>query len=264
MRRRAPFTGNVDLDAAAALLAEPLRHQLAFGESRSGASMRGRGHAPHLVELLHRRFHEARVVHRRQLGQREGVPIHHLAAPDQEHLQLGAIPFPVEAEHVAGPCPRRRPSSGRSFSSASSFRLSRSRAASSKRSASASSRMRRVSEVESSVVRPSRKSRAASDVSRYSSTGTDRVHAGGDAAADLVLEAGARALPVELFAAVPDAEEPVHQAHAPAGQTRREIGTRVHRAVGAGAPDDVDPRVLLVHSEPGRAAGSCRSRSRML
>ena len=58
----------------------------------------------------------------------------------------------------------------RSFSSASSFRLSRSRAASSKRSASASSRMRRVSEVESSVVRPSRKSRAASEVSRYSST----------------------------------------------------------------------------------------------
>ena len=42
----------------------------------------------------------------------------------------------------------------------------------------------------------------------------------------------------------------MHQTHAPAGEARREIRARVGGPVGAGAADNVDPRVGLVHGEP--------------
>ena len=239
---------DVDLDPSAAFLAEPVGHQFALGEVERRLDP-GRGHAPHLVELLHRRFHEPRVVHRRQVGKRERVPVHHLAAPDQEHLQLGAVPFPVEAEHVAGLAlggghllavvqlreQLQAVAQPRGLLEAFGFGLL----------AHAPGQRGREFGGPAEQEQPGGLRRLPVFLHR-----ADRVHAGRDAAADLVLEARTRALPVELLAAVPDAEEPVHQAHAAAGQARREIGARVHRAVGAGAPDDVDPRVLLVHREP--------------
>ena len=239
---------NVDLDAPAALFPEPFGHELAFRKVERRFNAR-RGHAPHLVELLHRRFHEARVVHRRQVGERERIPVHHLPAPHQEHLQLGAVAFPVQTENVAGPAVGRRhllavvqfgeelqavAQPGRLLEA---FRFGL--------LAHAARERGRDFAVAPHQEEPRRLRRLPVFLHR-----ADRVHAGRDAAADLVLQAGARPFPVELLAAVPDAEEPVHQAHAPPGETGREVGTRVHGAVGAGAANDVHPRVLLVHREP--------------
>ena len=233
---------DADLDPPAAFLAQPVGHQLALGEVERRFDP-GRGHAPHLVELLHRRFHESGVVHRRQLRKREGVPVHHLAAPDQEHLQLGAVAFPVEAEHVAG------------LALGGGHLLAVVQLGEQLQAVAQPGRLLEAFGLGLLAHAPGERGREFGGPPEQEEPGgfgglpvfvhrADRVHAGRDAAPDLVLETGARTLPVELLAAVPDPEQPVHEAHAPAGQARREIRSRVHRAVGAGAPDDVDPRVL--------------------
>ena len=105
---------NMDLHPSAALLPQPVGHQLAPREVERGLDLRWR-RPSEFVELLHRRLDQAGVVGRGQFLEREGVPVHHLAAPDEEDLQLGAVALPVEAEDIARPPVGGGPSSaGRS------------------------------------------------------------------------------------------------------------------------------------------------------
>ena len=75
--------------------------------------------------------------------------------------------------------------------------------------------------------------------------GGDALDTGCNATFDLVLEAGPRTVAIQLFVAVSDTEEPMHQVLRFSRETRWNIGTGVNLAISAWSPDDVYPRVIL-------------------
>ena len=79
--------------------------------------------------------------------------------------------------------------------------------------------------------------------------GADLAHAGGDAAADVVLQARPGPIAGNHFVARPDAEQPVGQRHGPASELRRHERAGVVVVVLLDAPRDQDARERLARRE---------------
>ena len=209
----------------------------------SSATSSSRGHvAARRVELL-----DGVREHGLGLGEaveEEALPGHHLPVAHAERLHGRPLALHVHAEEVALLDLRGRDLL-RGLQPLEGATWSRRDAASSKRSSAAAPSIpprRRFTHLLGAPLQEQPRVLAGLAVALEAA---DLGHARGEAALDLVLQAGPRTPAVERLLARADAEELAHEAGGLPAQARGDVGAAVDVAVLRGPPHHVEARVLL-------------------